>query len=75
MQPDAQEPLETRHVIHVRVRDEYVGYAQELPLCQAGEVAKVKQHRPPGIAEVEVQRGVAERPVDEVGLHKEAHEG
>src|SRR5690606_30276703 len=72
-QADAQEVIESREVIHVRVRDEHVAHAQELAGGKRHDVAGVEKERAAQELEIDVDARVAERRVDELRLEDGTH--
>src|SRR5207249_5739423 len=73
-QRDAQQPVEPDEVVHVRVRDEHVHGAQQPSRAQGRVVAQVEEERALGPTDLDIQAGVAERGVDEVGGKRGVHE-
>jgi hypothetical protein len=55
-------------VIDVRVADEHVADAEDLPRAQGVDLADVEQERPALVQETEIEDRVPEPPVDQPSL-------
>src|ERR1041385_1889711 len=66
--------IESREMIHVRVRDEHVRHAHQFARRQHADVAKVEQHRAALVPEIDEESGVAERLVGQTRLEERTHE-
>ena len=75
MQADAQQPVETGEMVHVRVRHQGVAHAQQLARRERREIAQVEQQRAPSEPEINDEPGIGERLVDQTGLDECAHIG
>ena len=71
---DAQQMIEARKVVHMRMGDKDVRQAHQLARRQRGDVAEIEKQRPPFVAKIDVQARVAERVVDETRFEDRAHE-
>ena len=69
----AQQPVKAREVIHVGMRHENIGDAQQLFRRQCGQVAQVKEQCALLEPEVEVKARIAERAVHELRIENRAH--
>src|SRR5208283_41682 len=65
-QTHSQQVIESREMIHVSVRYEYVADAQQLARRQDPDVADVEEDRAAFEFEVDIDPGIAEAPVDEL---------
>ena len=72
---DAQQVVEADEVVHVRVRHEHVRDLEQRRRRLAVDAAEVEQHRPPLVAQADVEAGIAERRVDQSGDERGAHGG
>src|SRR5205085_9793483 len=61
---DTQPMIEAGKVVHVRVRDENMRDAHQLPRRQHAQITQIKEQRAAFIAEVDIEAGVTERLVD-----------
>jgi hypothetical protein len=68
-----QQAVETHEVVHVGVRHEHVAGAQQLARRDRRDVAQVEEQGAALEQDVDEQRRVAERPVDQARLEDRAH--
>src|SRR5262249_43976027 len=68
-----QQAIETREMMHVGVRNERMRDAQELACGQRRHVAEVEQQGAAAETEIDEQRRIRKRIVDEPRLHEPSH--
>jgi hypothetical protein len=68
-----QQPIEAGKMIHMRVGNESMRDAQEFACGQRRHVAEIEQQRPTAEAEVDEQRRIRKRIIDEPRLHEPSH--
>ena len=72
MQPGAQETIEPGEMVHL-ISETNAGYAEQQTRREPRQVATVEEHRPAGEAELQIERRILERTVDEPRPDEIAH--
>ena len=70
---DAQQGVEPREVVHMRMRHERMAHPQELPRRERMQIAEIEEQSPAVEQEIDVQPRIAEGIVDQPGMEERLH--